>query len=573
MTEVLPETPPPAHDHQPPAMVPAPPHTIPPPVPPSPAAAVHHPGTAVSHPGSQTGAPMAAHRGREKLHWDKRVWDRLDHAVHKEIERTRVAAKFLPVHRVAQETTSVPSDIVIVPPVVTGAGTGPGGVLALVPAANGTPPPPVTRWQPPASPPATENTYVVDEGATTRLIEFWVEFSLTPQQVEHEGIAPHDQHGAAHPGHAQPPLPDQHIPHDQHGLHDHHGVHGHQGHSTAITLATRAANILAQAEDMLLFNGLGAFTSPLFTNFVRWRANGEPTDWGLLDVIPALAVAIPPEFGPLPASQVFQVLRKTLPPPPDEPPSLYGNSTFEAVTAGYAQLMGAGHYGPYALTLHNVPYADSFAPLSETLIMPADRIAPLMTAGFRDSGTLDAPGATAAAAGLAAATAVLNAGGTQAQAQQAAANAAATYAINYGVGLVVTQATPPANTTALAAAAQTGSLAAQAQGATNDGTKAPGGITADDMGQKAAFNAASSILNYPGLPQGGNPTPVAKLGLPSYYGSLVSLGGNTMDRVVGIEPTVGFMQQDVDGNFRFRVFERLALRLKDITAVIRLEFQ
>ena len=45
-----------------------------------------------------------------------------------------------------------------------------------------------------------------------------------------------------------------------------------------------------------------------------------------------------------------------------------------------------------------------------------------------------------------------------------------------------------------------------------------------------------------------------------------------MDLVVGIEPTVGFMQQDVDGNFRFRVFERLALRLKDIRAIIRLEF-
>ena len=63
------------------------------------------------------------------------------------------------------------------------------------------------------------------------------------------------------------------------------------------------------------------------------------------------------------------------------------------------------------------------------------------------------------------------------------------------------------------------------------------------------------------------------IGLPSYYGSLVSLGGNSMDLVVGIEPTVAFEQQDVNGNYRFRVVERLALRLKDYTAIIRLEFQ
>jgi hypothetical protein len=563
MTEVLPEAQHPAHDHQPPAMVPAPPHTIPAAAPLSPAAATHSPGTATSQPGGHSGAPSVAHRGREKLHWDKKVWDRLDDAVHKEIARTRVAAKFLPMHRVAQQTTSVASDIVIVPPITSGSGAGPGGILAVFNLPNGNVPPPVTRWQPPTSPPTTDNSYAVDEGATTRLIEFWVEFSLTPQQVEHEGTAPHDQHGATHPAH---PEHSQHVSHDQHGLHDH---HGHLGHSTAMTLVTRAALILAQAEDTLMFHGLGAFTTPLFTNFVRWRANGEPTDWGLLDVIPVLAIA--PEFGPLPASQVIQVLRKTVPPPPDEPPSLYGNNTFAAVTAGYAQLMSVGHYGPYALTLHNVPYADSFAPLSETLIMPADRIAPLMTAGFHDSGTLDSPGATAAAAGAAAAVAALNAGQSQTQAQKAAAYAAAAYVINYGVGPFVPNGTVnPGDTSVLATAAETGSLAAQAQGASNDPAKAPGGVTADNLGEGGAWAAAHIITNYPPLPQ---QTPVGQFTPPSYYGSLVSLGGNTMDRVVGIEPTVGFMQQDVDGNFRFRVFERMALRLKDTTAVIRLEFQ
>jgi hypothetical protein len=46
-----------------------------------------------------------------------------------------------------------------------------------------------------------------------------------------------------------------------------------------------------------------------------------------------------------------------------------------------------------------------------------------------------------------------------------------------------------------------------------------------------------------------------------------------MDLVVGIDATTAFMQQDTDGNYRFRVLERFALRLKDTSAVVRLEFQ
>jgi hypothetical protein len=53
---------------------------------------------------------------------------------------------------------------------------------------------------------------------------------------------------------------------------------------------------------------------------------------------------------------------------------------------------------------------------------------------------------------------------------------------------------------------------------------------------------------------------------------MVSLGGNTMDLVVGLEPLAAFMQEDTSGNFRFRVLQRLALRLKDPTGVVILEF-
>lgn len=420
------------------------------------------------------------------------------------------------------------------------------------------------RWSPPPAPSSTSSNFAVDEGATTRLIELWVEFSLTPQQVEQEGSAAHPQHGASQPAHGE---------HGRPG----HSEHGHHGYSTAATLATRAANILAQAEDMLIFDGLGAFTSPLYTNFVGWRNSGEPVDWGLLEVIPPQAPATP--LFPLPLTQLpgTQVIPVALKPPPaaGQPPSLYGENTFEAVTAGYAQLMGNGQYGPYALTLHNVPYGDAFAPLPDTLIMPADRIEPLMTAGFRDSGTLDAPGATAAAVAAAASAAVITAAGatppsaaTQTAAQTAAANAAATFAINFGATISIA-----AGTAAIAAAAGT-------YGASTAGTGAGGTGPSIAANQAAtAVVAAATAANLPNIPSAatiaaGIPSaPNTPAGLPSYYGSLVSLGGNTMDLVVGIEPTVAFEQQDVNGNYRFRVVERLALRLKDYTAIIRLEFQ
>lgn len=75
------------------------------------------------------------------------------------------------------------------------------------------------------------------------------------------------------------------------------------------------------------------------------------------------------------------------------------------------------------------------------------------------------------------------------------------------------------------------------------------------------FFGTGTLLSNPGGPE------------PLYTGVLVSLGGNTMDLVVGLDATTAFMQQDTDGAYRFRVLGRFALRLKDLRAVVRLEFQ
>jgi uncharacterized linocin/CFP29 family protein len=212
------------------------------------------------------------------------------------------------------------------------------------------------------------------------------------------------------------------------------------GHSTAVTLATRAANLLSQAEDLVIFQGQNAIRSnPLFQNGIV-LSRGAPADTGLLDLAPGAPS--------LPAAQIIPVPAKSA--------GVYGENTFAAVAKGYSVLQGNGQYGPYALVLQTDPYADIYAPLPTTLILTADRLMPLMTAGVYGTGTLPS-----------------------------------------------------------------------------------------------------------------NPPPT----VPQFYGVLISLGGNSGDLVVGLDATAAFMQQDTNGSYRFRVLERFALRLKDITAVVRLEFQ
>jgi uncharacterized linocin/CFP29 family protein len=59
--------------------------------------------------------------------------------------------------------------------------------------------------------------------------------------------------------------------------------------------------------------------------------------------------------------------------------------------------------------------------------------------------------------------------------------------------------------------------------------------------------------------------------LPEDSGVLVSVGGDTIDLVVGADPALAFLAIDGDDRFRFRVFERFALRVKDPSACVRLE--
>jgi hypothetical protein len=286
--------------------------------------------------------------------------------------------------------------------------------------------------------------------------------------VEHEALV-----ASGHPAHGAAPAHEEHHGHDGH--HAHHTHHA----STGVTLATRAANILAQAEDAVIFLGATAQQGPLFSGngpLVNFRTNGFPSapDQGLLN-IPQPITGGPPATS-LELQPVFSNA------PPGGP---YQETTVAAVASAYAYLQSEGQYGPYALVLSTFPYADAHSPLKFTLILPSQPIRELVTAGFYESGTL-----------------------------------------------------PPV-------AGAPGSLL-------------PPAATVDYTNPNPAP-----------APQG--PFPV------KYTGVMVSLGGNTMDIVRASldgehDVAVAFEQKDVDGNYRFRVYQRFAFRLKDYTAVVRLDF-
>lgn len=151
------------------------------------------------------------------------------------------------------------------------------------------------------------------------------------------------------------------------------------GPKTAITLATRAANLLAQAEDILIFQGASGESNPIFTGKTQQvviKQAGKPSP-GLLQ-LPAKVG----EHDPIDHSQIIQVPTTSEPSPLVPSQNRYGENTFAAVADGYSRLQAKGDYGPYALVLNDLIFADIHAPLATTLIMPADRIKPFVT--FKD---------------------------------------------------------------------------------------------------------------------------------------------------------------------------------------------
>src|SRR5579862_1613262 len=284
-----------------------------------------------------TDSPAHAQNQKSDIGWSEEVWERIHEEVHHELHRSRVVAKILPTVHVHTKTLSVPADVVAVPSDPT----------TFVPGAM-----------------------TIDEGLTLRVNEQWTEFAMTPAQVEHEGA---DE--AAH-GKAEHPEPSQH-PHPGHD-HKHHEPHHI---STGITLATRAANLLAQAEDALILQGADALLSPMFDpgsvtplasssgsiNGVNYR--GIPSDIGLLNThlgdptnLATTAIPVPwyqgqtvPAGTPSPSSKMYPqaqtlpksvatVLQPVVVPPltASSFPFAYQGNTVGAIAQAVSNLQAAG---------------------------------------------------------------------------------------------------------------------------------------------------------------------------------------------------------------------------------------
>jgi uncharacterized linocin/CFP29 family protein len=147
---------------------------------------------------------------------------------------------------------------------------------------------------------------------------------------------------------------------------------------TAESLATRAANLVAKGEDLLIFQGLAALQDPLFKSkrivlrVPRSQKPTSPVDAFLFDN----------------NSQKISVKQSE--------PGLYGDNTYAAVAEGYSKLQ-ENHYGRQALVLPSTIYADTFATRATTLEIPAitaDRIKGLIGNFVFGSSTLPGPQTT-----------------------------------------------------------------------------------------------------------------------------------------------------------------------------------
>lgn len=425
-------------------------------------------------------APSATRssRGKDQIHWSEGVWHALDQAVMEEMMRTRVAAKFLPQVHVDRKQTTVASDVVIVPQATD-------AILKAI--ATGVP---------------FDTALSVNESQNNRVQEYWTTFKLSVAQVEteeHEEMLLGQQ--ASHP---PEPLAAGHP-------------HGHMQHhhraSTAVSLALRTANYLAQAEDLVVFNGQNAIVnSPLFTGGTVLGAGKtgqivqylDPTlvtdlDLGLLNIQPLYNAGAPPLQANLAnlnlvlpsASQVIAVHPST--PGTATAPPIYAENSLNAVASAFSVLQALGHYEHYALALHTIPYADLHQALKTTLIEPVEPISHLIKAGIHGTGTIPP-----------------------------------FIAVNPALGAAQTLAT----------------------------------------GLPTQINGAA--INFPPLAGGASANVL-------YAGVIVSLSGNTVDLVRGRmeehkDVIVTFNQKDPNEQYRFRVAQRLNLRLKDLTAVVVLLF-
>lgn len=170
-----------------------------------------------------------------------------------------------------------------------------------------------------------QETMTVDETVMTSLVDMWVEFRLTHSQIEREGEL-----------------------------------------STALNLARSAANTLASAENVLLFQGTeGVEAVKKFKQRVEFRRPLHVFTGLLEDVDQAHTIHVQPI---------------------QETPLKYGAHTFEAVVQALDLLQSDGISDPYWVGLDPAIHSDTYASQNNTFIYAAEVIKPLAYGFFSANG-------------------------------------------------------------------------------------------------------------------------------------------------------------------------------------------
>ncbi len=134
--------------------------------------------------------------------------------------------------------------------------------------------------------------------------------------------------------------------------------------SAALTLFRRAANIIARIEDTIIFRGGSkAVTDELKKQIGDvFRITGGLPNKGLYD---------------------YGLEHPGLDPNPD------ATALLKAVSGGITMLEDQGYVGPYALALGNELFVTSETPSPGSLVLPSDRIRPLIEGPLVRTGTLE----------------------------------------------------------------------------------------------------------------------------------------------------------------------------------------
>jgi uncharacterized linocin/CFP29 family protein len=145
-----------------------------------------------------------------------------------------------------------------------------------------------------------------------------------------------------------------------------------EGLSSAVLAFSRAANLLGLSEDHIIFNGHG-------TSHARQRP--APPAFAIVKSAPDSSHGLAERRHP-----VVETGRKKR---GEDPTEVLGQVLVKAVVRAINELEEGSHPGPFACVLGNTLFEAAHTPREKSMVLPADRIVPLLKGSLFRCGRLD----------------------------------------------------------------------------------------------------------------------------------------------------------------------------------------